>query len=204
MIHHFFKGQAHRPVYLLLHGTGGTEHDLIPLAKQLDAQASILTVRGEVQENGMSRFFKRIAEGVFDLEDLKLRTERLYVFIQEAAKQYQFSVEDVVLVGYSNGANIAANLLFEYGDVVRGAILHHPMVPQRGKVVPDLNEMPIFIGAGINDPLCSIQESEDLIQLLKEAGAEVHPHFENNGHTLTNTEVEAASQWVASQLKGEQ
>ncbi|HEY4579273.1 MAG TPA: carboxylesterase, partial [Savagea sp.] len=110
MIHHFFKGQAHRPVYLLLHGTGGTEHDLIPLAKQLDAQASILTVRGEVQENGMSRFFKRIAEGVFDLEDLKLRTERLYVFIQEAAKQYQFSVEDVVLVGYSNGANIAANL----------------------------------------------------------------------------------------------
>lgn len=200
MIHIFQKGKdATKPVLLLLHGTGGTENDLLALAEKIDADASVLSVRGNVSENGMPRFFKRLAEGVFDEEDLIFRTKELNDFLDEAAVKYQFDRNNIIAVGYSNGANIAGSLLFHYKDALKGAILHHPMVPRRGINLPDLTGKSVFIGAGKNDPLISQEETTELGFLLKKANANVHLHWENYGHQLTFPEVEAASDWYREQ-----
>lgn len=196
MKHIYKQGtDAAAPTLLLLHGTGGTEHDLIQLAGAIAPQASILSVRGNVLENGMPRFFRRLAEGVFDLEDLVFRTEELNQFVDEASVEYGFDRRNVVAVGYSNGANIAGSLLFHYKDALKGAILHHPMVPIRGTALPDLTGVPVFIGAGVNDPICSREESEELKSLLEGAGAKVELQWGNRGHQLTGAEVEGAAAW---------
>ncbi|MFC5464079.1 alpha/beta hydrolase [Lederbergia graminis] len=196
MKHIFKKGKdATNPTLLLLHGTGGTEQDLLPLADKVDPKANVLSVRGNILENGMPRFFKRLAEGVFDEEDLVFRTKELNAFLDEAAEKYEFDRNNIISIGYSNGANIAASLLFHYEDALKGAILHHPMVPRRGIELPNLSGRAVFIGAGTNDPICPAQESEDLASLLRGAGADVQLHWENRGHQLTFTEVEAAREW---------
>lgn len=196
MEHIFKQGtNTEKPVLLLLHGTGGNEHDLLSLASIVDAEASVLSVRGNVLENGMPRFFKRLAEGIFDEEDLIFRTNELNDFLNEAAQKYNFDRQNMVAIGYSNGANIAANLLFHFKDVLKGAILHHPMVPRRGITLPDLTGIQVFIAAGTNDPICSEQESVDLQQLLENAHASVAVQWVNTGHELTMAEVEAAKHW---------
>ncbi|MDW0110501.1 alpha/beta hydrolase [Sporosarcina aquimarina] len=196
MRHIFKKGtNEKKPVLLLLHGTGGTEQDLLSLAELVDPEASVLSVRGNVLENGMPRFFKRLAEGVFDEEDLVFRTKELRGFLAQAAIDYQFDPLNVVAIGYSNGANIAASLLFHYADALKGAILHHPMVPIRNIPMPDLTGVPVFIGAGANDSICPKEESMELQKLLEEAGASDELHWEHAGHQLTTTEVQAAKAW---------
>lgn len=189
------------PTLLLLHGTGGTEQSLLPLAELIDDTASVLSVRGNVLENGMPRFFRRLAEGVFDEADLIFRTKELHEFLDQAAEEYGFARDNIVAIGYSNGANIAASLLFHYEDALKGAILHHPMVPRRGVDLPNLAKTPVFIGAGRNDPICPAQETEELTQLLEAAQAPVHVYWENHGHQLTNTEVKAASDWYNNHFK---
>ncbi|MGG5738277.1 MULTISPECIES: alpha/beta hydrolase [Bacillus cereus group] len=196
MKHVFQKGKdTSKPVLLLLHGTGGNELDLLPLAERIDPKASVLSVRGNVLENGMPRFFRRLAEGIFDEEDLVFRTKELNEFLNEAAKTYEFDRDNIVSVGYSNGANIAASLLFHYENALKGAILHHPMVPRRGIELPNLVEKAVFIAAGTNDPICSSSESEELKMLLENANANVTMHWENRGHQLTIGEVEKATEW---------
>src|SRR5690349_19321994 len=133
MKHIFINGNdASAPTLLLLHGTGGTENDLLPIAAAIDESASVLSVRGNVLENGMPRFFRRLAEGVFDEEELIFRTQELHEFVNQASTEYGFERDNVVAIGYSNGANIAGSLLFHIPQSLRGAILHHPMVPRRG------------------------------------------------------------------------
>ncbi|EAZ86628.1 alpha/beta hydrolase [Lysinibacillus sp. FSL M8-0216] len=199
MKHIFYKGTDEtKPTLLLLHGTGGNEESLIGLAKEIDDTANILSVRGNVLEHGMPRFFRRLAEGVFDIEDLIIRTKELNEFLNEASQQYGFDRQRIVAVGYSNGANIAASLLFHYEDVLAGAILHHPMVPRRGIELPKLSATPVFIGAGTNDPMCTAQESEDLEALLSSAGATVTTNWFDFGHQLTIPEVHAAKEWYNS------
>ena len=195
MQHIFQKGNDNKPVLLLLHGTGGTEHSLLALAEMIDPQAAVLSVRGNVLENGMPRFFRRLAEGIFDEEDLVFRTEELNHFLNEAAQAYSFDRQNIIAIGYSNGANIAASLLYHYEDALKGAILHHPMVPRRGIQLPNLEGTPVFIAAGINDPICPQQEAIDLEQTLTAAKADVVVHWENYGHQLTQSEVLAAKQW---------
>ncbi|KEK11315.1 carboxylesterase [Lysinibacillus sphaericus] len=196
MKHVFYKGTDEtKPTLLLLHGTGGNEESLIGLAKEIDDTANILSVRGNVLEHGMPRFFRRLAEGVFDIEDLIIRTKELNEFLNEASQQYGFDRQRIVAIGYSNGANIAASLLFHYEDVLAGAILHHPMVPRRGIELPKLSAVPVFIGAGTNDPMCTAQESEDLEALLSSAGATVTTNWFDFGHQLTIPEVHAAKEW---------
>lgn len=198
MKHIFNKGtDLNAPVLLLLHGTGGTERDLLPLAGRVSPASSVLSVRGNVLENGMPRYFRRLAEGVFDIEDLIFRTKELNDFLDNAAEEYEFDRSNIVAIGYSNGANIAASLLFHYKDTLRGAILHHPMVPIRGVELPDLTGVPCFIGAGSNDPLCTPQETEDLKKLLEAVGSPVTVHWEKSGHQLTSSEVDEASAWFA-------
>ncbi|MET3576000.1 alpha/beta hydrolase [Bhargavaea ullalensis] len=193
---HLYKKAAKEghPVLLLLHGTGGTEEDLLPIAETVDPDAAVLSVRGEVTENGMPRFFRRLSEGVFDEEDLVKRTGGLNGFLQEAADRYGFDRGNIVAIGYSNGANIAASLLFHYRDALKGAILHHPMVPLRNVALP-AQTAPVFIGAGTNDPICPRSEAEELASLLQNAGADVHLHWENYGHALTASEIRAAADW---------
>lgn len=196
MKHIFKKGtDQSRPTLLLLHGTGGDENDLLPLAELIDKDANVLSVRGNISENGMPRFFKRLAEGVFDEEDLIFRTKELNEFLDEAAEKYEFDRNNITAVGYSNGANIAASLMFHYQDALKTAILHHPMVPRRGINLPNLEGKRAFIAAGKNDPICPPEESEELNSLLESAGADVEIHWENQGHQLTMTEVQAAAQW---------
>ncbi|MCY8961571.1 alpha/beta hydrolase [Bacillus atrophaeus] len=196
MKHIFNKGKdSTKPTLLLLHGTGGNELDLLPLAGRIDDKASVLSVRGNVLENGMPRFFRRLAEGVFDEEDLIFRTKELNEFLDEAAEKYSFDRDNIIAIGYSNGANTAASLLFHYKNALKGAVLHHPMVPRKGINLPDLSGKFVFIAAGTNDPICSPMESTELQSLLEKANANVELHWENNGHQLTIEEVEAAAQW---------
>jgi phospholipase/carboxylesterase len=196
MKHIFQKGKdSAKPTLLLLHGTGGNELDLLSLAGRIDDEASIVSVRGNVLENGMPRFFRRISEGVFDEEDLIFRTKELNQFLDEAAEKYDFDRENIMAIGYSNGANIAASLLFHYQNALKGAILHHPMVPRKGIELPDLSGKSVFIAAGTNDPICSPMESTELQSLLEKANANVELHWENRGHQLTMNEVEAAALW---------
>lgn len=201
MKHIFKQGtDVSAPTLVLFHGTGGTEQDLIPIGGMISPTSSILSIRGNVMENGMPRFFRRLAEGVFDVEDLVNRTREVYAFLDEATEKYGLDRRNMIAVGYSNGANIAGSLLFHYEDAFKGAILHHPMVPLRDKELPDLTAIPVFIGAGRNDQMCPAQESEDLQALLVSAGAVTDIHWENNGHQLSRTEVEAAGEWFGKHL----
>ncbi|GGH76973.1 phospholipase/carboxylesterase [Pullulanibacillus pueri] len=195
MIHVYKEGKSKKPVFLLLHGTGGNERDLIPLANLIDPEATLLGVRGNVTENGMPRFFRRLAEGVFDEEDLIQRTEELQAFLSEAAEKYSFDRENILAIGFSNGANIAGSLLFHYEKALKGAMLLHPMVPRRGIDLPNLKYTPVFIGAGKQDPLVPQSETLELADLLKNAGASVDLHWENGGHQLTHSELQAAKAW---------
>ncbi|MBB6451214.1 phospholipase/carboxylesterase [Geomicrobium halophilum] len=196
MKHIFQQGSnTSAPVLLLLHGTGGDENDLLPLAQMISPESSVLSVRGNVSENGMPRFFRRLAEGVFDKEDLEFRTKELADFLDDSAKEYGFDRKQIVAVGYSNGANIAASLLYHYEGVLKGAALHHPMVPSRDVTPPSLTGIPTFIGAGKQDPICRPEETKELASTLQTAGSDVELHWENTGHQLTTAEVKAASDW---------
>lgn len=195
MKHIFQKENLSHPTFLLLHGTGGDEKDLLGLAHFIQPEYNVLSVRGEVKENGMNRFFKRLSEGVFDEVDLVFRTHQLKEFIDQASIDYGFDKNHVIALGYSNGANIAGSLLFHYSDVFEKAILLHPMVPIR-KELPDLSRVSVFIGAGKNDPICPPEESIELNKLLSSAHAEVTLHWENNGHRISESELNAIKKWL--------
>jgi predicted esterase len=182
---------------LLLHGTGGDENDLIPLGQALLPGASILSPRGKVLENGMPRFFRRLAEGVFDLEDLAQRTDELAEFIDEASKKYGFDRDSLVAVGFSNGANIAASLLLRHPGVLRRAVLFSPMMPFEPKGIPDVAGTSVFIGAGRTDSIIPPSKVDRLAVILKEGGADVTVHWQPAGHTITKDELEAAQKWIS-------
>jgi len=199
MKHVFLKGQNEKTL-LLLHGTGGNEEDLIPLAKHLDHEANILSVRGNVLEYGMPRFFKRLAMGVFDMESLALETENLYQFLLDSSNNYQFDKNQVTVVGYSNGANIALSTLFTYQRPFEKAILFHPMIPRRDLELPKMRGLDIFIGAGTNDQMVQVSETEELQDILAKQGACVKLNWTNQGHQLNKDEILAAKHWY-DQLK---
>ena len=191
------KGRAQSTTLLLLHGTGGNEEDLIPLGQQIAPGAAILSARGKVLENGMPRFFRRLAEGVFDIEDLKFRTYELADFVQQASKVYGFDLEHLVAVGYSNGANIATSELLLRQAILASAILFRPMVPLVPDVMPDLSTKHVFISAGLHDPIVSRQETKNLFTLLKKAGvADISINWQNSGHELISEEIRNAKDWL--------
>ena len=181
---------------LLLHGTGGDEEDLIPLGRQLLPGAGLLSPRGNVLERGAPRFFRRLAEGVLDQEDLAFRTEELATFVEGATRSYQLDRDGVVAVGFSNGANIAASLLFKRPGLLRGAVLLSPMLPFEPDKLPELRGTSVFIGAGRGDPLVPLAQTERLAELLRLAGAEVELHLGDAGHAITGDEVAAAQRWL--------
>jgi predicted esterase len=194
-VHQFIPGSSERTL-LLLHGTGGDERQLIPLGRELDPAAAILSPRGKVLEDGNARFFRRLAEGVFDLEDLKVQTDALADFVRQAATQYRFDRTKMVVVGYSNGANIAASVLLRHPDLLRSAMLLRAMVPFQPEQLPDLGGVQIWIAAGKQDLLIPRLNAERLAEMLSDAGAEVAAHFFEAGHALTNTELVLARRWL--------
>ena len=194
MIHIYKEKNQKGPTLLLLHGTGGDERDLLPIAEIIDPVANILSVRGQVLENGSNRYFKRLAMGVFDLEDLVFRTKRLKEFVDWASDHYDFDRSQVIAVGYSNGANIAGSILFHYKDALKKAMLFHPMVPIR-KELPDLMGVDVFISAGKSDSICPSEESQELFDLLSAAKANVVLAWQPDGHRLSMEEIVEAKAW---------
>jgi predicted esterase len=194
-IHEFVPGISERTL-LLLHGTGGNERDLLPVGRELDPNAALLSPRGKVLENGMPRFFRRLAEGVFDLEDLKKRTIELADFVAAAAKHYKLAADQIVAVGYSNGANIAASMLLLRPEILSAAILFRAMVPLVPEKLPDLSSVRVWIGAGNQDPIIPASEAQGLVELLRSAGADVTIRFANASHALTEADVETARHWL--------
>lgn len=202
MEHVYIKGTNEQAMtFVLLHGTGGNEKDLLGLGKEIDPEANLLGIRGQENENGMPRFFKRLGMGVFDLENLSMRTKELAAFLDDASKHYAFDRDNVIVLGYSNGANIAANLFFEIGNVAKGAILHHPMVPREDVELPKLDGLHVWIGAGENDQMCPIDQSKGLQRYLQQQGADVDMYWHAHGHQLTMDEVQAAKAWYERQFK---
>jgi phospholipase/carboxylesterase len=181
---------------LLLHGTGGNEDDLIPVGQMLSSSASLLSPRGKVLENGMPRFFKRLAEGVFDMEDLKFRTKELADFVKDASNSYSFNLDKTIAVGFSNGANIAASLLLSYPDTIKGAILFRAMVPFLPDSLPELSGKKVLLSAGTFDPIVSKSQVEGLLNILQKSGADVILKWQQSGHNLTQTDIVNAKEWL--------
>jgi predicted esterase len=190
-------GRASGVTLLLLHGTGGDEKDLIPLGASLLPGAAILSPRGKVLEGNAPRFFRRIAEGVFDQEDLARRTEELARFVEAAIRTYQLDPHSIYAVGFSNGANIAGSLLLRQPGLLRAAVLLSPMVPFEPEPLPDLSGTSVFIGAGRTDRISPPDHSERLAELLRQAGVAVTLFWHAGGHTISNSELEAARGWLA-------
>jgi phospholipase/carboxylesterase len=185
------------PTLLMLHGTGGDERDLLPLGRELWPWAALLGVRGKVLENGMPRFFRRLAEGVFDVEDLKSRTDELAQFIDAASERYQFSKKKLIAVGYSNGANIAASLILLHPHYLAGAILFRAMMPFVPDLIRDFRRLAVFIGAGRLDPIVPSGLVQELAAVFESGGADVTVSWSQGGHELGEDDIRAAKTWLS-------
>ena len=181
------------PPLLLLHGTGGTEEDLLPFGEALSPGSARLSPRGQVLENGMPRFFRRLAEGVFDLDDLRARTDQLAEFVEAA--RHEYGIGAPVAVGFSNGANIAAAMLLLRPGVLAGGLLLRPMVPLVPDPLPSLPGVPVQIVAGRVDPIVTPPQTEALADLLRRCGARVRIEWLPGGHGLTRQDLEIGRRW---------
>ena len=192
MIHIFHPGTS--PALLLLHGTGGDESDLVPLGQLLRPGAALLSPRGQVLENGQPRFFRRLAPGVFDEDDLIRRTHELADFVaDQSARQ---NLGKIIAVGYSNGANIAAAMLLLRPDALSGAILFRAMLPLEPPQPPQLDQTPVLLLAGRDDSMIPQDSTQRLAVLLEHAGANVTLEWRNTGHRLEQTEFTLAREWL--------
>ena len=203
-IHIFTPSQeSNSPVtLLLLHGTGGDEKSLLSLGRSIAPGSALLSPRGKVLENGMPRFFRRFAEGVFDLEDLVFRTNELSEFVEQASHAYNFDMKKLFAVGYSNGANIAASILLLRPKLLAGAILFRPMVPIVPDKTPDLSGIPVLISAGLSDSIVPQEQTEQLATLLLESRADVSVRWQNRGHDLGSDQIKYAKEWLSKQTAG--
>lgn len=198
-VHVWHAGRSSRTL-LLLHGTGGDENDLLPIADMLDPGANVLSPRGKILEHGAPRFFKRLAMGVFDLDDLRLRTNELADFVVNASAQYGFDATQVIAAGFSNGANIAAAMLLQRPEPLSGAILFRAMVPFTPDPLPNLTGKNVFLSAGRTDTMIPGENTERLAELLRKAGANVELQWSPGGHSLAASDISAARVWLTKNL----
>lgn len=198
-LHYIYKSSGNAAAYtlLLLHGTGGNENDLLPLAQNFGSGYNILSLRGNVTENGMPRFFKRLGMGVFDEKDLHYRTDEMVAFVKSLAEKEGFDSTKIIALGYSNGANIAGAALVQYPDFLAGAILYRPMQPFKDIVpTPVAKKVPVFFSSGKADPTVDPSATKAYIALLEQSGYRIAFHNFNTGHNLVNDDVELAAQWL--------
>ena len=196
-VHRFIAARnSERVVLLLLHGTGGTEEDLIPLGQALMPEAAILSVRGKVSENGQPRFFRRFAEGLFDLEDLKFQTDELAEFLDTATQQYGLATYNFAAIGYSNGANIASSLIFSHPRYLTGAVLLRGMIPFKPATLPDLSKVSVLLSSGERDSIVPKSNAEGLADMFRLAEADLQVHWHKGGHELGQDDIDAAKLWA--------
>jgi predicted esterase len=197
---HKFVPPVERPpsqiTLLMLHGTGGDESDLLELGRAISPDAALLSPRGQVLENGAPRFFRRNAEGTFDLPDLHQRTADLAEFIKAATLEYKLNPYRIVVVGFSNGANIAASLLLSQPYLLAGAILYRPMVPFEPTETASQRAIPVLISAGSDDPIASTATTQRLVDLLRHRGATVTLVIQRAGHGMVPDDVSRAQDWM--------
>lgn len=191
------EGKAGEPVIVLLHGTGADEKNLIPVANAIAPNATVLSIRGNVSENGMNRYFKRHGEGRYDIEDLNRRGKELYQFISEKADEYSFALNDIVLFGFSNGANIGINMLLLKNSKINKAMLYAPMYPIEIEEELDLSHQKILLSMGKNDPIVPVNESEHIIHLFESRGAIVDQVWVNS-HEINEKNLIAGRNWLAA------
>jgi len=195
-VHRFIPGRdANRPPLLLLHGTGGDEHDLLPLAHRIGPDHAVLSPRGNVNEQGLTRFFHRSPDGVWDRDDFERRTAELAAFVRRAGEAYRLARP--IALGYSNGANIAWSLLLMEPGLLAGAILLRAMLPFDPRPLPDLRGVPVLLIAGTDDELIPVERAGLLAALLGEAGADVSYEVLHTGHGLTEQDLSLAAEWLA-------
>ena len=200
-IHRFVPARAEgAPVLLMLHGTGGDEKDLLPLGAALAPRAALLSPRGKVLENGMPRFFRRFAEGVFDEEDVKARANELADFVAEARDAY--GIAPPIAVGFSNGANIAAALLLLCPEALAGAALLRAMVPLSAAPQADLSGKRVLVLSGAMDPMVPAESAAQLVSMLEEGGASVDRRVLPLGHQLSQADVKLTQEWLRPSLRG--
>lgn len=180
---------------VLLHGTGGDENSLIELGRLMDPNAGILSPRGKSSEEGVNRFFRRHEEGVFDEEDLKEKAEDLADFIAHVTDHHYF--EEVIAVGYSNGANIALAILLLHPEVLNGVLALRGMLPIHPSHLPDLSEKHVLLLSGKDDTIIPRSGVEALVELLEKGNAILHHEWLPTGHNLMRRDIEDAASWLA-------
>lgn len=188
-------GKEGQPIFITLHGTGGDEHNLVPVAEALNPEYGVIGIRGTVSEHGMNRYFKRTAEGVYDLVDLEERGLALQKFIYELADKYEFSIKDVILLGFSNGSNIALNLLLREKNEFKQAMLLAPMYPVELDTVNDLSDVRVFLSMGEHDPIVPMAESQRVIEILQERNAKIEGIWVNS-HEINPQVIYAGKEWL--------
>ena len=194
--HKYVEGSPDAPLLLLLHGTGGSPGDLLGLARELSPDSAVLAPAGPVSEHGAARWFRRLAEGVFDHEDVVERANELADFVVEAREKYGLGDRRLVAVGFSNGANIAAAVTLLRPEVVREAALFAAMSPVPQPPDHDLSATRVFLANGERDPMAPLASTEELIRLLRERGADVVTQRHPGGHQITLDGVRAAAKWI--------
>lgn len=194
-IHRFVPGEDSSETLLVLHGTGGNENDLVGIGQAIAPGAAILSPRGNVLENGAPRFFRRIAEGVFDPKEVRARGEELARFIRAAVITYRLDASRIYALGYSNGANIASTVMLIEPGIIQGSILLRPMVVYKPPEQKDLSGSSVFISAGRMDPIVPTASVEELAEMFRSANADVTLKWQLTGHNLVPSEVREAAEW---------
>lgn len=189
------EGDKEAPILILLHGTGGNESSLLDIGRELDSKATLIGIKGNVMEGGYPRYFKRLEEGIFDVIDLNQRTVELNDFIQNLIEKHELNPKQIVLVGYSNGANIGIKLFLDYPEMYRKGILFHPMYPVDIKEKQNLSQTKLFTTMGRVDPIVTVEQSNHVLNLFRERQAEITEEW-GQGHQLTYPEILKAKEWL--------
>ncbi|MEL1243130.1 alpha/beta hydrolase [Flavobacterium sp. DGU11] len=204
---YIYKASGNPAAYtlLLLHGTGGDETDMLPLAENFGNSYNILSLRGNVSENGMPRFFKRLGMGIFDEDDLHFRTDEMVAFVKTLASKEGFDLAKIIALGYSNGANIAGATLIKYPDFFAGAILYRAMQPfKKISAAGVAGRSKLFISSGSFDPTVNPADTAAYIEILKNIGSRVDFHQIATGHGLTSEDIYLSAQWLSENFGAKQ
>lgn len=196
--HKYLEGDENAPVLVLLHGTGGGPDDLLGLAKALSPASAVLAPAGPVSEHGAARWFRRLAEGVFDHEDVVVRANQLADFLIQARENYGLGDRRMIAVGFSNGANIAAAVTLLRPDALTEAIAFAAMSPVPEPPALDLGKTRVFLSNGERDPMAPLTSTGELVRSLRARGAEVTEHRHGGGHQVTSEGLESAKEWIKS------
>lgn len=193
--HIFIAPESGKPLIFTFHGTGGNEHQFSGLVQEILPGAGLVSPRGDVLEHGAARFFRRTGEGIYDMDDLAARTQKMIGFV--AAHRELHPETSVIGLGYSNGANILASVLFESPRLFDRAVLMHPLIPWTPQPQPDLGGLELLITAGERDPICPLPQTEALSRWFEAQGAQVELFLHDGGHEVAREELLAIRNFLA-------